>query len=431
MNMRILVTGGAGFIGSAFIRYLMYHTDAQVVNVDKLTYAGDLESIACAASNPRYQFRHADICDGAAMRKTFAEFKPQAVVHFAAESHVDRSVDSPVEFMETNIRGTFKLLEAARSHWKSLPAADREQFRFLHVSTDEVFGSLGDTGRFVESTAYAPSSPYSASKAASDHLVHAWYLTYGLPTIVTNCSNNYGPFQFPEKLIPLMILNAAAGRKLPVYGSGENVRDWLHVEDHVRGLYEALIRGRPGQSYNLGGNSERRNVDVIRNLCEILDKRIPDSRHRPHLRLLTYVDDRPGHDRRYAIDSSKAEQELDWRPLRTFEQGLADTVDWYLANKSWCERIRRQRYDGGRMGLGEPLGKAMHCCPFHDDSVGVACSGEIYEISCPSCGDYRISGTALTRLQGGSGCPEGWETLVHRPLISTRDVGSCMLKAAS
>jgi len=429
--MRILVTGGAGFIGSAFIRYLMDHTEARVMNVDKLTYAGDLESVACAASNPRYRFRRADICDAAAMRETFVEFKPQAVVHLAAESHVDRSVDSPVEFIETNVRGTFTLLEAARSYWASLQAGDRENFRFLHVSTDEVFGSLGETGRFVETTAYAPSSPYSASKAASDHLVHAWYLTYGLPTIVTNCSNNYGPFQFPEKLIPLMILNAVAGRELPVYGSGDNVRDWLHVEDHVRGLYQALTRGRPGQSYNFGGSSERRNVDVVRSLCEILDERRPHSKHRPHQRLMTYVDDRPGHDRRYAIDSTKVAHELDWRPLRTFEHGLADTIDWYLANQNWCERIRAEHFDGCRLGLGERLRKAMHHCPFHADSAGVSQVGEIHEISCRSCGDYRISATALKRLQSVSVCPEDWQTLVHRPLISTRDFGSRTLRKAS
>jgi dTDP-glucose 4,6-dehydratase len=353
--MRVLITGGAGFIGSALVRHLIAHTDWYVLNVDKLTYAGDLASVAPAARSPRYEFAQIDICDGPAVRSALAGFRPDALIHLAAESHVDRSVDGPGTFVETNVQGTFTLLEAARAYWLGLDKQAHAGFRFLNVSTDEVFGSLGDEGYFAETTPYAPSSPYSATKAAADHLVRAWHRTYGLPTIVTNCSNNYGPFQFPEKLIPLMVLNAVAGRPLPVYGSGRNVRDWLHVDDHVRGLVAALQSGRPGQSYNFGGDSERRNIDVVKSLCTLLDERRPDAAECPHLELLTHVDDRPGHDHRYAVSSAKARRELGWRPLRTFEAGLAHTVDWYLENDAWCERIRAERYAGQRLGTAAPV----------------------------------------------------------------------------
>ncbi|HWP45514.1 MAG TPA: dTDP-glucose 4,6-dehydratase [Blastocatellia bacterium] len=347
--MKVFVTGGAGFIGSAVIRFLITESEAEVVNVDKLTYAGNLASLTPVARSPRYRFVKADICDARAMRDLFASEKPDAVMHLAAESHVDRSIDGPAAFIETNIIGTYILLDAARAYWSQLPAARQDAFRFLHVSTDEVYGSLGPDGLFTETTPYAPNSPYSASKAASDHLVRAWYNTYGLPAVITNCSNNYGPYQFPEKLIPLMILNGLEEKPLPLYGTGENVRDWLYVEDHVRALWAVLTRGRVGETYDIGGNAQRRNIDVVKQICRMLDEIIPGDRARSEL--ITFVDDRPGHDARYAMDIGKITRELGWRPSETFESGLRRTVIWYLENRPWWEEIRRRRYSGDRLGL--------------------------------------------------------------------------------
>lgn len=346
---RILVTGGAGFIGSAVVRQLLAETDAFVVNVDKLTYAANLSSLPGAAENPRYAFEKVDICDGDELRRVFAEHRPDAVMHLAAESHVDRSIDGPGEFIQTNVVGTFRLLEAARAYWMGLPADERAAFRFHHISTDEVFGTLGDEGFFTETTAYSPNSPYSASKASSDHLVRAWHETYGLPVVLTNCSNNYGPYHFPEKLIPLMILKGLKGEPLPVYGKGDNVRDWLYVEDHARALRLVLDRGVIGESYNIGGYNERTNLDVVRTLCALLDELAPAGA--PHDRLITFVADRPGHDKRYAIDASKITRELGWTPQETFETGLRKTVEWYLENRSWWEAILNGSYRGERLGL--------------------------------------------------------------------------------
>ena len=351
--MTILVTGGAGFIGSALVRQLIRETDEIVVNVDKLTYAGNLDSVAPVADDPRYRFEQVDICDGPALRRVFETHRPRAVVHLAAESHVDRSIDSSADFIRTNLVGTHRLLEAARSHRDSLPRGDADSFRFLHVSTDEVYGSLGPTGLFTEETAYRPNSPYSASKAGSDHLVQAWFETYGLPVVTTNCSNNYGPYQFPEKLIPLVILNAVEGKPLPVYGAGDNVRDWLYVDDHARALRLVLARGAPGETYNVGGRNERTNLEVVRTICAILDDALPDSPHRPHAGLITFVKDRPGHDKRYAIDAGKIERDLGWAPLETFKSGIARTVGWYLENPDWCRRIQDGTYRRERLGLGE------------------------------------------------------------------------------
>ena len=347
---RVLVTGGCGFIGSALVRQLVAETEALVVNVDKLTYAATLGSVADVAGHPRYRLERADVCDAATMAEVFARYEPTAVAHLAAESHVDRSIDGPAAFLQTNVVGTFTLLEAATAYWRGLPPGERDRFRFLHVSTDEVFGSLGPTGAFTEETPYRPNSPYSATKAASDHLVRAWHHTYGVPTVITNCSNNYGPYQFPEKIIPLVTLNALAGRPLPVYGSGENVRDWLFVEDHARALRLVLERGRAGETYNVGGNAERTNIAVGRAICAILDDLVPDSPHVPHARLITFVADRPGHDRRYAIDAAKIRRELGWTPTESFETGLRKTVAWYLANGAWCEEARAG-YAGERLGL--------------------------------------------------------------------------------
>jgi dTDP-glucose 4,6-dehydratase len=349
--MKILVTGGAGFIGSAVVRHIVRDTDWSVANVDKLTYAGNLESLAEARTSNRHRHYEVDICDRAALDAIFREVRPDAVLHLAAESHVDRSIDGAAPFIETNVAGTFTLLEATLAHWRTLDEAARARFRFQHISTDEVFGSLGATGRFTETTPYQPNSPYSASKAASDHLVRAWHHTYGLPTLATNCSNNYGPYHFPEKLIPLVILRALRGEKLPVYGKGENVRDWLHVEDHAEALTLVLRKGRPGETYNVGGDSERRNIDVVRAICGLLDEMLPRSANRPHENLIEFVTDRPGHDARYAIDATKIRTELGWKPRRSFEEGLRDTVQWFLDNRAWCERVTSGAYRGERLGL--------------------------------------------------------------------------------
>jgi dTDP-glucose 4,6-dehydratase len=349
--MKLLITGGAGFIGSAVVRHVIRDTDWSVANVDKLTYAGNLESLAEAGTSKRHRHYRVDIRDGNALREIFRAVRPDAVLHLAAESHVDRSIDGPSPFIETNVTGTYVLLDAALDYWRDLSGEARTRFRFQHISTDEVFGSLGPTGRFTETTPYQPNSPYSASKAASDHLVRAWHHTYGLPTLTTNCSNNYGPYHFPEKLIPLCIIRALRGERLPVYGKGENVRDWLHVEDHAEALTLVLQKGRPGDTYNVGGDSERRNIDVVRAISSLLDEMLPNSLHRPHERLIEFVTDRPGHDARYAIDSAKIRSELGWRPRHSFEQGLRDTVRWYLDNRGWWERVLSGAYRGQRLGL--------------------------------------------------------------------------------
>ncbi len=346
----LLVTGGAGFIGSAVVRYLLADTDTTVINVDKLTYAANPDALAMVAENPRYRFEQVDICNPRAIDRLFEECRPHAVMHLAAESHVDRSVDSPAEFIQTNIIGTYTLLEASLSYWRNLSASGRDRFRFHHVSTDEVYGSLGEIGRFTEQTAYQPSSPYSASKASSDHLVRAWYRTFGLPVVISNCSNNYGPFQFPEKLIPLMTLNALQRQPLPVYGRGLNVRDWLYVEDHARALLTIITRGAVGETYNVGGNNEMRNIDVVEAVCDLVDEMAPEPRAGSRRSLITFVEDRPGHDQRYAIDASKLTRDLGWAPSETFGTGLRKTVAWYLANREWWEKMR-QRYDGRRLGL--------------------------------------------------------------------------------
>lgn len=351
MTKRYLVTGGAGFIGSAVARYLISGTDNHVLVVDKLTYASNLNSLVPVKDDPRYNFAQADVADAAAIRDLLARFRPDVIMHLAAESHVDRSIDGPTAFIQTNVVGTFVLLQQALTYWRKLPSAKAEQFRFHHISTDEVFGSLGADGIFDEETAYRPNSPYSASKAASDHLVRAWHHTYELPIVISNCSNNYGPYHFPEKLIPLTILNALEGKPLPIYGRGENVRDWLYVEDHVRALLMIAERGRSGQSYNIGGNSERSNISVVRAICALMDEFSPNSVG-PRERLITFVADRPGHDLRYAIDARKICQELGWQPRETFETGLRKTLEWYLTNRSWWERIRSNVYRGERLGIG-------------------------------------------------------------------------------
>jgi len=352
--MRVLVTGGSGFIGSAVCRLFVGELGIQVLNVDKLTYAANPDSLLPVAGNRLYGFRSADICDGTAMRDVFAAFAPDAVLHLAAESHVDRSIDGPGDFIRTNIEGTYTLLEAALAYWRGQPAERAARFRFHHVSTDEVFGSLGPGGRFAEESRYRPNSPYAASKAASDHLARAWHETFGLPVVMSNCSNNYGPYHFPEKLIPLAILKALHGEAIPVYGNGDNVRDWLYVEDHARALHAVLTGGRAGESYNVGGDGERTNLAVVTAICGLLDELLPASPHRPHAGLIAFVEDRPGHDRRYAMDWSKLHRELGWAPRESVESGLRKTVAWYLDNRWWWEPIWRGRYGGARLGAGLP-----------------------------------------------------------------------------
>lgn len=349
---RYLVTGGAGFIGSAVVRHLIRQTPHQVLVVDKLTYAGNRDNLEPVSNDPRLSFLEADIGDQAAMRQAFAEFRPDIVMHLAAESHVDRSIDGPAAFIETNIVGSFVLLQEALRYWRALAPAEQASFRFHQISTDEVFGSLGEDGLFSETSPYQPNSPYSASKAASDHLARAWHHTYGLPVVLSNCSNNYGPYHFPEKLIPLMILNALEGKELPVYGSGAQIRDWLHVEDHARALALIAERGRIGESYNVGGCAERSNLEVVKAICALMDELAPDDAIGPRASLIRFVADRPGHDQRYAIDASKIERELDWRPQESFESGLRHTVQWYLENRDWWSRIRSGVYRGERLGAG-------------------------------------------------------------------------------
>lgn len=347
--MRIIVTGGAGFIGSALVRHLVGDVGAEVLNIDKLTYAGNLESLKAIEGASNYRFLQADICDRSAMNEAIETFRPQQILHLAAESHVDRSITGAAEFINTNVVGTFTLLEAARGHWDGLPATEKAQFRFLHVSTDEVYGSLGDDGLFEETTPYDPSSPYSASKAASDHLALAWQRTYGFPVVVSNCSNNYGPYHFPEKLIPLTILNALEGRPLPVYGQGVNIRDWLYVDDHARALALIASRGRLGEKYNVGGRNERRNIDVVQKICSLMDELRPSAK--PHGDLITFVTDRPGHDARYAIDATKLETELGWKAQENFDTGIEKTVRWYLENSWWWQPLRDGVYSGERLGV--------------------------------------------------------------------------------
>lgn len=349
--MKILVTGGAGFIGSAVIRHLIKNTRHIVINVDKLTYAGNVESLLPVSDSENYVFEQVDICNAPEVKRVFIEHKPDAVMHLAAESHVDRSIDGPSEFIQTNIVGTYTLLEATRSYWSNLSEEKKSTFRFHHISTDEVYGDLDDpTELFTETTAYAPSSPYSASKASSDHLVRAWQRTYGLPVIITNCSNNYGPYHFPEKLIPHIILNALSGKELPVYGDGKQIRDWLYVEDHARALIKVVTEGKVGETYNVGGHNEKQNIEVVNTICELLDELKPSASGKPYKEQITFVKDRPGHDKRYAIDASKIEDELGWTPEESFETGLRKTVEWYLNNKNWWQRVLSGDYQLNRMG---------------------------------------------------------------------------------
>ena len=348
---RVIVTGGAGFIGSALVRHLVGDLGFETLVIDKLTYAGDLAALAPVSSSPLYRFVQADICDSAAVRATIADFQPDAIMHLAAETHVDRSIDGPADFIRTNILGSFCLLEAAEAYWRGLSEPARSRFRFHHVSTDEVFGALGDTGTFHDHSPYDPRSPYSASKAASDHLVRAWYHSFNLPVLITNCSNNYGPYHFPEKLIPLMILRGLAGDDLPVYGDGSNVRDWLHVEDHARALAQVMLRGVPGESYLIGGNAEKTNLAVVETLCELLDRDVPRKDGRSHKEQICFVADRPGHDYRYAVDASKIRREIGWEPRHDFASGMEATVRWYLENGDWLEARKASGYRGERLGL--------------------------------------------------------------------------------
>ena len=347
--MRILITGGAGFIGSAVIRQYINDTTHDVINLDDLTYAGNLQSLNSIAESDRYTFKQVNICDSVQLKETFDRYQPHAVMHLAAETHVDRSIDDPSIFIKSNIFGTFNLLEVSRSYWNNLIPDKKDKFVFHHVSTDEVYGDLDDSGLFNEETRYDPSSPYSASKASSDHLVRAWYRTYGLPIIITNCSNNYGAYQYPEKLIPLIILNALEGMPLPVYGSGKQVRDWLYVEDHAKALRLSLENGKIGQTYNVGGHNEKTNIEVVNIICDLLDKLIPLSQYIPHRSLISHVADRPGHDKRYAVDAKKIQEDLNWLPDETFESGIEKTVKWYLENKEWCQNIKDKRQ---RHGIG-------------------------------------------------------------------------------
>ncbi len=350
--MKILVTGGAGFIGSAVIRHIIHNTDEEVLNIDKLTYAGNLESLKDIDQNARYSFKQIDICDKAALEQAFNSFQPDLVMHLAAESHVDRSIDGPAEFIATNIVGTYTLLEAARKYWQQLNEVDKASFKFHHISTDEVYGDLeGTTNLFTETTPYAPSSPYSASKASSDHLVRAWQRTYGFPTLITNCSNNYGPYHFPEKLIPLVILNALDGKELPIYGKGDQIRDWLYVEDHARALYKVVTEGVVGETYNIGGHNEKQNLEVVKTICSILDELKPQINNQPYESLITFVQDRPGHDLRYAIDASKIDTQLGWTPEESFESGIRKTIEWYLENLEWCCRVQDGSYQYQRIGI--------------------------------------------------------------------------------
>jgi len=351
--MKIIVTGGAGFIGSAVIRQYINDTNHDVINLDALTYAGNLESLADVESNPRYHFEHVDIRNIDEVKGVFDRYQPDAVMHLAAESHVDRSIDGPADFIMTNIVGTYNLLDVAKQYWSALEAGKKEHFRFHHVSTDEVYGDLEVAGYFTEETGYDPSSPYSASKASSDHLVRAWHRTYGFPVVVTNCSNNYGPYQFPEKLIPLVTLNALEGKPLPVYGDGSQVRDWLHVDDHARALRLVLEQGETGETYNIGGHNEKTNLDVVKTICSLLDQLVPDSPYKPHDALITFVTDRPGHDVRYAIDAGKIEKDLGWTPEETFASGIEITIKWYLDNKEWCQHVQDGSYQRERLGVME------------------------------------------------------------------------------
>jgi dTDP-glucose 4,6-dehydratase len=361
MNTKnFLVTGGAGFIGSALVRFLIHHTSYQVLTVDKLTYAGTLGALQPVRNDARFRFARADICDAAEMYNVFRTFEPDAVVHLAAETHVDRSIDAPAPFVQTNVQGTFVLLQAAVAYWSALHGSRRDRFRFHHVSTDEVFGSLGAAGSFSEESQYRPTSPYAASKAASDHLVRAWHHTYGLPVVLSNCSNNFGPFQFPEKLVPTVIVRALAGKPIPVYGAGANVRDWLYVDDHARALLQIAENGHVGQSYNVGANCERTNLEMVRQICRTLDEVVPPSSAGPHERLIQHVADRPGHDFRYAVNADRVRRELGWAPRETFESGVRKTVRWYLDHRDWWERIPSAADAGERLGLGQP---AALCTP--------------------------------------------------------------------